>query len=138
MSTTDTLIKAKIVYLILSQDTEEALELLSQHYEVAVPKLKVGMPKRYSKNPACYVGKSRTIHVAQRDVLWNPHIILHEFYHQGATPSTQRKFQRNRRRFKCGGCNLRGATLFLVRQLFRMRRLLRRLSRAGYHQIRPG
>jgi hypothetical protein len=81
MSTTDTLFKAKIVYLILSQDTEEALELLSQHYEVAVPKLKVGMPKRYSKNPACYVGKSRTIHVAQRDVLWNPHIILHEFYH---------------------------------------------------------
>jgi len=81
MSTTDTLFKAKIVYLILSQDTEEALELLSRHYEVAVPKLKVGMPKRYSKNLACYVAKSRTIHVVQRDVLWNPHIILHEFYH---------------------------------------------------------
>lgn len=81
MSTTDTLFRAKIVYLILSQDTEEALELLSRHYEVAVPKLTVGMPKRYSKNPACYVAKSRTIHVVQREILWNPHVILHEFYH---------------------------------------------------------
>jgi hypothetical protein len=81
MSTTETLFRAKIVYLILSQDTEEALELLSQHYEVAVPKLKVGMPKRHSKNPACYVAKSRTIHVVQREILWNPFVILHEFYH---------------------------------------------------------
>lgn len=81
MSTPDILFRAKIVYMILSKDTEDALELLSQHYEVQEPKLRVGMPKRYSKNPACYVGKSRTIHVAQRNVLWNPFVILHEFYH---------------------------------------------------------
>jgi hypothetical protein len=73
--------KAKIVYLILSKDTNEALKSLSSHYEVAEPKLKVGMPKRYSKNPACYVAKSKTIHVSRREVLWSPHIILHEFYH---------------------------------------------------------
>ena len=73
--------RAKIVYLILSKDTNEALKLLSSHYEVAEPKIKVGMPKRYSKNPACYVAKNRTIHVSHRDVLWSPHIILHEFYH---------------------------------------------------------
>ena len=79
--TTDVLFRAKVVYLILSKDTEEALELLSQRYEVVKPKLKVGMPKRHSKNPACYVGKNRTIHVSRREILWNPHVVLHEFYH---------------------------------------------------------
>ncbi len=77
----DVLFRAKVVYLILSKDTEEALELLSSHYGVVEPKLKVGMPKRYSKNPACYVHKNRTIHVSRREILWNPHVILHEFYH---------------------------------------------------------
>ncbi len=81
MFASDCLFQAKIVYLILSKDTEEALRLLSGHYEVVQPKLTVGMPKGYSKNPACYVGKTRTIHVARRDVLCSPHIILHEFYH---------------------------------------------------------
>ena len=81
MLTADVLFRAKIVYLILSRDTQEALELLSSHYGVVEPKLKMGMPKRYSKNPACYVHKNRTIHVSCRDILWNPHVILHEFYH---------------------------------------------------------
>jgi len=81
MSNADLVFRAKVVYLILSKDTEEALEMLSQHYKVVKPKLKVGMPKRYSKNPACYVAKNRTIHVSRREILWNPHIILHEFYH---------------------------------------------------------
>ena len=81
MSTDDLGFRAKVVALILSRDTEEALELLSQHYRVVKPKLKVGIPKRHSKNPACYVAKKRTIHVSRREILWNPHIILHEFYH---------------------------------------------------------
>jgi len=81
MLTADLVFRAKVVYLILSKDTEEALEILSSHYRVVKPKLKVGMPKRYSKNPACYVAKNRTIHVSRREILWNPHFILHEFYH---------------------------------------------------------
>jgi hypothetical protein len=81
MSDADLVFRAKVVYLILSKDTEEALELLSSHYGVVAPKLEVGMPKRYSKNPACYVPKNRTIHVSRREILWNPHYILHEFYH---------------------------------------------------------
>lgn len=81
MLTSDCLFRTKIVYLILFKETNEALNLLSTHYEVVEPKLKVGMPKRYSKNPACYVAKTRTIHVAHREVLNSPHIILHEFYH---------------------------------------------------------
>ena len=81
MLTADLLFKAKVVNLILSKDTEEALELLSQRYRVAKPNLKVGMPKRYSKKPACYVMKKQTIHVSDREVLHNPCVILHEFYH---------------------------------------------------------
>lgn len=81
MTANDSLFQAKIVYLILSNETPEALNLLSTHYEVVTPKLTVGMPKGYSKNPACYVGKTRTIHVARREVLCSPHVILHEFYH---------------------------------------------------------
>lgn len=103
MSTTDNLFMVKIVYLILSKDTEEALEQLSQYYKVAEPKLRVGMPKRYSKNPACYVAKNRTIYVAKREILWNPKIILHEFYHhlrretdaQGGIEKYADKFAKN-------------------------------------------
>jgi hypothetical protein len=79
--TADSFFKAKVVNLILSKDTEEALQMLSQHYEVATPNLRVGMPKRHSKNPACYVAKKHTIHVSNRKVLHNPRVILHEFYH---------------------------------------------------------
>ena len=81
MLTADTLFRAKVVSLILSDDTVEALELLSNHYGIIKPKLTVGMPKRYSKNPACYMGKKRTIHVSRREILGNPYVILHEFYH---------------------------------------------------------
>ena len=103
MSNVDLIFRAKVVYLILSKDTEEALEMLSQRYKVGEPKLKVGMPKRYSKNPACYVAKNRTIHVSRREILWNPHIILHEFYHhlrretdaQGGIEKYANKFAKN-------------------------------------------
>jgi hypothetical protein len=81
MVTTDLFFRAKIVWMILSKNTDEALMVLSNYYEVLEPKLKVGMPKRYSKNPACYVHKSRTIHVSHREILYRPNIILHEFYH---------------------------------------------------------
>ena len=81
MTNADLILRAKVVYLILLKDTEEALEMLSSHYGVVKPKLIVGMPKRYSKNFACYVPKNRSIHVSRSEILWNPYYILHEFYH---------------------------------------------------------
>ena len=81
MLTAELVFKAKVVSLILSKDPEKALELLSRHYRVAKPKLKVGMPKRHSKKLACYAAKKQTIHVSKREILHNPHVILHEFYH---------------------------------------------------------
>lgn len=73
--------KAKVVNSILSEDTEEALQLLSQYYGVAQPHLRVGMPKRHSRKLACYVAKKRTIYVSNREALRNPGVVLHEFYH---------------------------------------------------------
>jgi len=74
--------KASIVLLIVNGKVEEALELLSEHYYVLVPRLKVGLPARHRKNTlGCYVAKNQTIHVLNSDVFKEPFVILHEFYH---------------------------------------------------------
>ncbi|MGQ9468823.1 MAG: hypothetical protein ACUVTD_03225 [Nitrososphaerales archaeon] len=77
----DEFFKSLIVRLILSKKTEIALEFLSKHYGVEKPKLKVGMPKGRSKYKGCYLQKTKAIHVSSQDVLYNPYVILHEFYH---------------------------------------------------------
>ena len=73
--------KATIVQMILLKESVEAVNVLSHHYGVEVPQLKVGMPKKYHKNVGCYVSKTKTIHVMNREYLDNPFVILHEFYH---------------------------------------------------------
>jgi hypothetical protein len=75
------LFKVRVVQLILKKKSEEALEILSQHYRVGVPRLKVGMPKRSGSKAGCYVSGTKTIHVASSDKLYDPYVILHEFYH---------------------------------------------------------
>lgn len=79
--TDEELFRAKIVHLILSKKTEEALECLSQYYHLATPKLKVGMPKGHGKNAGCYIASKKAIHISNRNNLYNPYLILHEFYH---------------------------------------------------------
>lgn len=73
--------KATIVHLIVSNQSEDALHVLSHHYGVAIPHLTVGMPKKHHKHVGCYVANTQTIHVQRREYLTNPFIILHEFYH---------------------------------------------------------
>jgi len=75
------LFKSRIVQLILMKEASEALKSLSHHYNVNVPHLKVGMPRKYSKKAGCYVSKTKTIHVMSREKLEDPFVILHEFYH---------------------------------------------------------
>lgn len=98
--TSERLFKAKVVFLVLSRDTERAIELLSQHYRIAAPKLTVGMPPRHSKKVACYVAKKQMIHVSHREVLCNPHAILHEFYHHLRNEtSTQKGLEKHADKF---------------------------------------
>ena len=75
------LFKARVVELILKKEVEEALKALSQHYSVNVPGLRVGMPRRSGGKAGCYVSDTKTIHVASSEKLYDPFVILHEFYH---------------------------------------------------------
>ena len=70
-----------VVGLIVSRDPWRALQVLSEHYGVPAPALRVGMPKGYKGMAGCYVSKSQTIHVRSRETLYDPRVILHEFYH---------------------------------------------------------
>ena len=74
--------KSVVVSLILNSKPEEALKLLSEKYNVRTPNLRVGLPKG-NKTIAygCYTSKTETISVLNSDMLNNPLIILHEFYH---------------------------------------------------------
>jgi hypothetical protein len=74
--------KLYVVWLILNGKTEDALELLAKNYKVKVPKLKVGLPKGHKiKAAGCYTNKNETISVLNSDIIVNPFVILHEFYH---------------------------------------------------------
>ena len=71
-----------VVWLIINGKTEAALELLATNYKIDVPNLKVGLPKKQKiKAYGCYIAKNQTIFVQNSDVLANPFVILHEFYH---------------------------------------------------------
>ena len=83
--------KPMVVWLILSGKPEEALELLAKNYQVKVPALKVGLPKGHKMTAyGCYTSKNQTISVLNSDVLLNPFVILHEFYHHLRSKSVDR------------------------------------------------
>jgi hypothetical protein len=74
--------KATVVWLILNGKVERALEMLARRYCVKVPIVVVGLPKRRrSKALGCYNAKGGAISVLNSDVLKDPFVILHEFYH---------------------------------------------------------
>jgi hypothetical protein len=74
--------KPLIVALILNGQAEKALDLLAENYKVTVPKLKVGLPKGHKATAyGCYTPKDTTISLLNSDILGNPFVILHEFYH---------------------------------------------------------
>ena len=83
--------KPFVVWLILSGKPEEAIDLLAKNYKVTVPELKVGLPKGHKITAyGCYTSKNQTITVQNSDVLVNPFVILHEFYHHLRSKSVDR------------------------------------------------
>jgi hypothetical protein len=79
---TDAGFKAQIVQLILNGKTEDALELLAEEYQVSVPSLKVGLPKGHKATAyGCYTSQTQTISLLNSDMITNPFVVLHEFYH---------------------------------------------------------
>ena len=71
-----------VVWLILNGKTQDAIEMLSKHYQIEIPKIKVGLPKKHkTKACGCYDPKKQTIALLNSDMLLNPFVVLHEFYH---------------------------------------------------------
>jgi hypothetical protein len=73
--------RARIVRLIINGQTEKALRLLSEHYRIDEPDLRVGTVKRYRHVAGCYVHKEKRIYLSKGEYVTNPFLILHEFYH---------------------------------------------------------
>jgi Zn-dependent peptidase ImmA (M78 family) len=95
--------KPLIVWLILNGKTEEALVRLAENYKVNVPKLKIGLPKgRKRRAYGCYTPRNSTISVLNSDIMGNPFVILHEFYHHLRTQSVDKQHrgtEKNANRF---------------------------------------
>ena len=73
--------RAKVVQLIVNGRPELAVKLLSRHYGISEPDLRVGTVKRHRKVLACYAEKQKRIYVSRSEFLTNPYVVLHEFYH---------------------------------------------------------
>jgi hypothetical protein len=84
--------KAVVVALILDSKPEEALGLLSKWYKVSQPKLGVGVFEGRTKGVAAvYSQNTKKILAARREFLYNPFVIIHEFYHHLRSTSGQHR-----------------------------------------------
>jgi hypothetical protein len=71
-----------MVLMILNGKVEDALEQLSKEYGVSVPSLRVGLPKGHKATAyGCYSSQTQTISLLNSDMITNPFVVLHEFYH---------------------------------------------------------
>jgi hypothetical protein len=74
--------KASVVALILDSKTEEAMRVLSRWYRVSVPGLGVGVVAGKSKGVAAVYSQNRKeILAARREFMYDPFVMIHEFYH---------------------------------------------------------
>ena len=83
--------KAFIVHLVLDSKVEQALALLAKEFNVTVPRIQVVLPRTHRGVYGCYTSRSQTIYVLSGDVLKDPFVILHEFYHHLRTSSVDKK-----------------------------------------------
>ena len=74
--------RQKVVRLILvERQPEQAIDLLSEHYRVERPALRIGLPRGEKKALGCYVQRERTIYISNSRYLYDPYVLIHEFYH---------------------------------------------------------
>lgn len=76
------LMKASVVALVLDSKPEEALAVLSRWYKVSEPKLGIGVFEGRTKGVAAVYSQNRKeILAAKREYLYDPFVMIHEFYH---------------------------------------------------------
>ena len=78
-------------------DQSIAVKLLSEYYDVSEPSLRVGTVKGHRKVLACYVEKEKRIYISTSELLTDPFIILHEFYHHIRASSISKSRQVEKR-----------------------------------------
>lgn len=82
MTQPDETMQARIVQMILTKRTEEALLALSSFYNLEPPKIAVGTVKGKRRIAyAVYVQREKKIYAMDSTIYYNPFVILHEFYH---------------------------------------------------------
>jgi len=75
-------IRERVVHLIsVEKRPEDALDLLCQHYRVERPLLRIGLPKGEKRALGCYVHREKTIYISKEEYLYDPYVLIHEFYH---------------------------------------------------------
>ena len=80
--TTEDQMKVAVVALILDSKPEEAVALLSRWYRVSRPGLGVGVVAGRTKGVAAvYSQNQKKIFAARREYLYDPFVMVHEFYH---------------------------------------------------------
>ena len=79
---TEEAFKALVVATILDSRTEDAIRLLCEHYRVMVPRLRVGVLEGRTKGVAAvYSLERKKILAARMEYLYDPFVMIHEFYH---------------------------------------------------------
>jgi hypothetical protein len=74
--------KAVVVAYILDSKPEEAIAIMSKWYKVSEPKLGVGVVEGKTKGVAAvYSQNAKKILAAKREYLYDPFVMIHEFYH---------------------------------------------------------
>jgi Zn-dependent peptidase ImmA (M78 family) len=89
--------RAQVVGFIVDGSPEKAVALLAEYYGVSVPELRVGTVRRHRKVLACYVEKERRIYFSRSELLLQPFVVLHEFYHHLRASELQRSRQVEKR-----------------------------------------
>ncbi len=92
MRSSEETMKATVVALILDSNPEEAIEKLSKWYKVSQPKLGVGVVEGKTKGVAAvYSQRRREILAARREFMYDPFVMIHEFYHHLRSMSGQHR-----------------------------------------------
>jgi hypothetical protein len=103
-TSTETEFQNTIVRLIaLEKKPDDALELLSIHYRIQKPLLRMGLPKGEKRALGCYSQREKTIYISKEEYLFDPYVVIHEFYHHLRSVTGQhRGTERHARDFALG------------------------------------
>ena len=85
--------RIRVVCNIMNGRAHVALRELARFYDIKEPDIRVGTVKAHRHVLACYVQKEKRIYVSKSDLLTNPFVILHEFYHHMRASQTVKRGQ---------------------------------------------